>query len=172
MSQVSPAVVAALWDGLAQVQARRNLPRSEEPKRPMSAEELVAKMPGYMAWAWLRRNKTPNSVEALTEALAADPTYNDWLTEMHCSALGLAALPADTWGWRLMDPRDSTTWPEDGQAVFYFFEVVGSHAGTFAGQEREPSEEDHTGGAGFAGAYGFLDLYDVACWAPRPVAAL
>lgn len=171
----SAEAVDMLWEGLHRLGSQDSVSeehKASAPKRPLSRQQLIDDIPAYMAWVWLHRHAIPASKAELEEALAGTEVseqYRDWLLEAYRSAQGLAALSDDDWGWRLMNPSDRETWPQDGQDVFYFFDVVGTHLGQFNGAQDEGAEDDLTGGACFSGACGFLDAYDVACWAPRPL---
>lgn len=172
----SVAAVEMLWEGLQRLSVAPSVPVESSPagsaKRPPSREQLIDDMPSYMAWVWTSRHAIPASKEALLEDLqgsAVSEKYLTWLLEAYESANGLKAMDDTEWGWFLMNPSDRSTWPVAGQKVFYFFDVVGTHLGQFNGARDENPEDPLTGDAGFSGACGFLDAYDVACWAPRPL---
>lgn len=170
----STAAVEMLWEGLQRLSRLSPSPVGRAPKKPLSRQQLIDDMPAYMAWVWTNRHAVPASKEALKEALAGTEVsepYRAWLLEAYRSAQGLAEVSDDAWGWRLMSPSDRETWPQDGQDVFYFFDVVGTHLGRFYGANDTNPEDVLTGDAGFSGIGGFLDAYDVACWAPRPMTA-
>lgn len=172
----STAALEMLWEGLQRLPSLSPASVDAAPKRPLSRQQLLDDIPTYMAGLWTIRHAIPASQVELQEALDGSELpekYRAWLLkallEAYRSAQGLAALSDDDWGWRLMSPSDRETWPQNGQDVFYFFDVMGTHLGKFNGAQEGSPEDTLTGDAGFSGACGFLDAYSVACWAPRPL---
>ena len=207
---VSSPIVQMLWSGFQELSARQA--KSQEKQRQyeqmsdkqkavedeklrnrkrkmMSREELIQTLPHYAAVIWSRRHPLPVSIEQLAQSLD-NPDEGmakkiSWLEEIHSSIKGLEQLTDDQWAWNVMNEADRSTWPADQQKVYYFFDIVGTHPGTFEGPlppEQLAAEraaqgltedifgEDFTGGASFGGASGFLDIFDVSHWAPRPLA--
>lgn len=206
---VSSPIVQMLWSGFQELSARQAKSQKKQrqyeqmsdkqkavedeklrnrKRKKMSREELIQTLPHYAAVIWSRRHPLPASIEQLAQSLD-NPDEGmakkiSWLEEIHRSIKGLEQLTDEQWVWNIMDEADRSTWPQDGQKVYYFFDVVGTHPGTFEGprptadpyspKKGQGSDEDlfgeeFTGGACFGGASGFLDVYDVSHWAPRPL---
>lgn len=67
--------------------------------------------------------------------------------------------------WIVLDPKDPSTYPSDGQLVTYYFEPFGQeYNGEFS---YRPESETRKQGGTFCSDYGFCDEYDVSKWKPR-----
>lgn len=136
---------------------------------------------------WRANGGVPFSREEVSEALS-NPSdklarHIPWFHEIHGSMAALMDMTQEL-AWIELDPGDRSTWTEDKEKVYYFFEVVGTHPGEFSGplspeqiqaqvqanpRIRDVFECDPTAGVFFGGKSGFLDIYDVSHWARRPI---
>ena len=153
-----------LWDSLQAYQAKkprpaRNWVDEEEEKRAhvlLDKEKTRRTLLTAPAFHWLFRNKAPASREAVDEALAADLRWVPALEELDTAIAALDEMSEDQFRWIPLDEAR----PAENQKVLYFFEIVGTHPGYYAG----PEEGMDT----FVGLFGGFLGGDVTHWMPLP----
>ena len=137
------------------------------PHTPLNRTEMARKVGLDMGRAWMRRRKTPESLDQLRdELLAENPEWAKRMMISYRCKRALETMPDEAFVWRTTGRRDDGSigkgegWPTQGQLVLYFFEAVGSHPGHFEGEEE--------GLDVFCGLFnGFLGG-DVTHWMPMP----
>lgn len=178
---IPPQAIDMLWEGLARIGGSRAtiVDRSS----PMTRGELIDRFPEYVARVWSFRNPRPATRADLVEYInthgAELAPRLDWLLEMYQSRQALLDDPQEL-VWHRVDPTDVLTWPSAKQKVYYHFDVVGTHPGVFSAPltQQEIEEDARENGTpvvhpieigGFSSALGFLDMFDVSHWTPRPL---
>ena len=148
-----------LWNSLQAYQVRK-----ERPTRPAENRDHVLLDKAQTrrtlltapAFNWLFKNKAPASREALADALAADARWVAALEEVETAIAALDEMHEGQFRWIPLDEAR----PIENQKVLYFFEIVGTHPGRYAGTDE--------GMDLFVGLFGGFLGGDVTHWMPLP----
>ena len=169
MTAPSPELVDALWDSLVE-ERRPRAPRpvrnwrDEEDLPPPTLIQLRKRMRSYLGWAFDRRPESRDVKDkpSLRSALeGASPILVERLEALLETIKGLEAMPLEDFRWTTREEG----FPEEGQAVIYYFQVVGTHPGRYAGRD----DSEHGGGLDvFVGDFGGFLGGDVTHWILRP----
>lgn len=161
MPDLTAAATDALWNALQEHQAAGSPVRSSWEHPLLTLAQTIARLRKMLAVEWKGQNAVPESRDALAQVLeqSAMAKWHQPLVMMEQCIEALELMAEEDFRWIPMQEAR----PVDGQAVLYYFEIVGTHPGFYEDGRLEGVCRDM-----FTGLFGGFLGDDVTHWMPMP----